>query len=65
MKLWLEVFAQVHDGGDVTTAVAVIWRGPHGYDVFVFEVVFVAFVDELMGACDELEAVYVVELGSS
>lgn len=62
LKFWLEVLAQIHNGGDVSAAVAVVWRGPDGDDVFVFEVVFVAFVDELVGAGDELEAVYVVEL---
>lgn len=54
MELWLEIFTEVHDRRDVTTAVAVVWRRPDGDDVFVFEVVFVAFVDKLMGSCDEL-----------
>lgn len=63
LELGLQVFAEVHDGSDVAAAVAVVGGGPHGDDVFVFEVVLVAFVDELVGAGDELEAVDVVELG--
>ena len=62
LKLWLEVLAQVHDTGHITTAVTIIWCRPDSDNVLVFEMVFVAFVDELMGTGDELEAVDVVEL---
>lgn len=34
----VEVFAEVHDGGDVTAAVAVIGGAPYRNDRFVFEV---------------------------
>ena len=33
----LEVFAEVHDGGDVTAAVAVIGGAPHGDNGFILE----------------------------
>ena len=39
LELLLEVLAKVHDGRDVSAAVAVIGSGPDGDDVFVFEVV--------------------------
>jgi hypothetical protein len=63
LELRLQVFREIHYRRDVSAAVAVIWRRPDGDDILVFEVVLVAFVDELMGAGDELEAIYVVELG--
>jgi hypothetical protein len=62
LELGLEVFAQIHNGGDVAAAVAVVGCGPDRHDVLVFEVVFVAFVDELVRARNELQAVDVVEL---
>ena len=34
----VEVFAEVHDGGDVAAAVAVVWGAPYCDDGFVFEV---------------------------
>jgi len=61
-KVRLEVLAQRHDAGDVSAAVAVVRGGPDGDDVLVLEVVLVAFVDELVGARDELQAVDVIEL---
>ena len=33
----VEVLVQVHDGGDVAAAVAVVGRGPDRHDGFVFE----------------------------
>jgi hypothetical protein len=39
LELLLEVLAKVHDGSDVSAAVAVIGCGPDGDDVLVFEVV--------------------------
>lgn len=61
-EIRLEVLVQGHDGRDVAAPVAVVWRRPDGHDVLVVKVVFVALVDELVGACDELQAVDVVEL---
>jgi hypothetical protein len=63
LKLWLEVLAQVHNGSNVSAAVAVVGRRPDGNDILVLEVIFVAFIDQLMGACNELQAVDMVELG--
>jgi hypothetical protein len=54
LEFRLQILAQVHDGRDVSAAVAVVWRGPDGDDVFVLEVVLVSLVDKLVGACDEL-----------
>jgi hypothetical protein len=80
LEFLLQVFAEVHDGGDVAAAIAVVGGGPDSHDVFVLEVVLgerqdiedwvrrgewtylVTLVDELMGSCDELKAVDVVEL---
>lgn len=39
VKFGVERFVQIHDGRYVATAVAVIWCGPHGHDVLVFEVI--------------------------
>jgi hypothetical protein len=50
----LEIFAERHDGGDVAAAVAVVGRRPDGDDFLRLEVVLVAFVDQLVGAGDEL-----------
>ncbi|KAJ8106556.1 hypothetical protein OPT61_g9452 [Boeremia exigua] len=63
LELLLEVLGQVHDGGDVAAAVAVVGGGPDGDDVLVLEVVLVALVDQLVGAGNQLQAVDVVELG--
>lgn len=38
-EVWVQVFAERHDGGDIAAAVAVVWRGPDCYYVLVFEVV--------------------------
>jgi hypothetical protein len=54
LELRLQVLTEIHNGRDVSAAVAVVGRGPDGDDVFVLEVVLVAFVDELMGASNEL-----------
>lgn len=61
-EVGLQIFAQRHDTRYVTTSVAVVWCRPYSDDVLILEVVFVAFVDELMCACYQLEAVDVVEL---
>ena len=62
LRLLRQILAVRHDGSHVAAAVAVVRGGPDGHDVFGGEVVFVAFVDELVRAGDELEIVYVVEL---
>ena len=37
-EFWFEVFVEVHDGGDVAAAVAVVGGAPDGDDGFVFKV---------------------------
>jgi len=37
-EAWIEVLAEVHDGGDVAAAVAVVRSAPDCDDGFVFEV---------------------------
>lgn len=70
LELGFEVFSQIHDGGNIAAAVAVVRRGPDGDDIFVFEVVLqmvsvfwgdawwltylVALVDKLVRSSDEL-----------
>jgi hypothetical protein len=39
LEFLLQVFAEVHDGGDVAATVAVVGGGPDSHDVFVLEVV--------------------------
>jgi hypothetical protein len=39
LEFLLEVFAKIHNGGDVAATVAVVGGGPDSHDVFVFEVV--------------------------
>ena len=43
-KFGIELLVEVHDGGDVAAAVAVVWRGPDRHDVFIFEMILVASV---------------------
>ena len=50
---WFKVFAYFADGGEIAAAVAVVRGTPHGHHVLVLEVVFVAFVDQLVCACDQ------------
>ena len=37
-EAWVQVFAEIHDGGDVAAAVAVVGSGPDCYDGFVVKV---------------------------
>lgn len=62
LKLWFKILTKIHNRCHISTSVAVIRGGPDGDYILVFKVVFVAFVDELVGAGYELETVYVVEL---
>lgn len=50
-----------HDGGDVAAAVAVVGRRPDGHQLLV-EHELVTFVDQLVGAADQLQVVDVNEL---
>ena len=58
----LEVLVDLHDGGDVAAAVAVVGRGPDGDDILLGEVVLEALHYELVGAGNKAEAIDVVEL---
>jgi hypothetical protein len=78
-ELGIEVFTDVHDGCNITTAVAVVGSGPDGDNGLLGEVILknistrmseglvriylVAFVDKLMSTCNELQAIDVIELG--
>lgn len=52
-----EVLANFADGRQIAAAVAVVWRTPDCDDVLFGEVVFVAFVHQLMSSCDEAKIV--------
>ena len=68
VRLLRLVLRNRHDTRHVPAAVTVVRRAPHRYHVAGVaavgprEVVLVPFVDELVGAGDEGEVVYVVEL---
>jgi hypothetical protein len=64
LEIRLQVFAQGHDTSDIPTPVAVVRRRPNGDDVLRGEVVFVAFVHQLVGARYQGEGVYVIKLES-
>jgi len=63
LELWLQVLAQVHNGRNVSAAVAVVGRRPDSDDILVFEMVLVALIDQLMSTGDKLQAIDVIELG--
>ena len=54
LELWFQVLAKVHNGGDVAASVTVIGCRPDGYHVLVFEVVLIAFIDQLMSPGNQL-----------
>ena len=62
LRILRQILAVSHDTRHVAAAVAVVGCGPDGHDVFGGEVVFEALVDELVGASNQLQVVYVVEL---
>ena len=39
LELWLQVFAQIHDGCHITTAVAIVRCRPHRNDILILEVI--------------------------
>lgn len=63
LELRLEILTEIHDRSNIAAAVTVVGGGPDRHDILVFEMVLVAFVDQLMRSCNQLEAVDVVELG--
>lgn len=58
----LEIFLDLTDRRQVPAAVAVVRSAPHGDDVLVGEMVFVALVHELVCTGNEGEVVDVTEL---
>ena len=78
-ELGVEILTDVHDGCNITTAVAVVGSGPDGDNRLLGEVILknistrmseglvrtylVAFVDKLMSTSNELQAIDVIELG--
>jgi hypothetical protein len=54
LEVRLQVLAERHDRRHVAAAVAVVGRRPDGDNFLRLEVVFVAFVDQLVGAGDQL-----------
>lgn len=51
-KFRIHVLTHVHNGRDVTTAIAVVGRRPDRNNIFGLEVVLEPFIDELMRASD-------------
>ena len=56
-----EVFVELEDGSDVTTAVAVIGRGPDRHERIV-EHLLVTLHDQLMGSANQVDRVLSVKL---
>lgn len=61
VQVLLHLLIDLHHGGLVAAAIAVVRRGEDGHDIVVLTPV-VTLHHELMSACDEREAVVVVEL---
>lgn len=62
LKGRFEVITDFADRGQISTAVAVVWRAPYSDHILVVEVILVAFVHQLMGTCDQGEIVDMAEL---
>lgn len=58
----LEIVSDLTDRGQIATSVAVVGSAPHGDDVLVGEVIFIALVHQLMGASNQREIVDMAEL---
>lgn len=61
LKRRLQILLHLTYRRQIPASVAVVRSTPYRCDVLVLEVVFVAFVDELVGSGDEGEVVYVAE----
>lgn len=59
---WFEVVSNLTDGSQVAASVTIVRRAPHGDDVLVGEMVFVALVHQLVCAGNQGEVVDVAEL---
>lgn len=64
LEIWLlvHILAKRHNRRYIATPVAVVGRRPDGHDVFGGEVIFIAFIHQLVCASYEFEVVDVVEL---
>lgn len=60
----LEVITNFTNRGQVPTAVAVVWRTPYSNHVLVVEVVFIAFVHQLVRTRDQGEIIDMAKLVS-
>ena len=60
-KSRFQIIANFTNGCQIPASVAVIWCTPHGDYVLVVEMIFVSLVDQLVGACNEREIIYVAE----
>ena len=49
LKVVLDILVNLHDGGDVTTSVAVVRSRPHGDEVTILKPEFKSVHDKLMG----------------
>lgn len=58
----LEIVSDLTDRSQIATSVAVVGSTPHGDDVLVGEVIFIALVHQLMGASNQREVVDMAEL---
>lgn len=53
LEVRLQILSKGHDGGDVAASVAIVGRGPDCYYVLRGKMVFVAFVDKLVGTSNQ------------
>ncbi len=63
-ELRIDVLIHIHDGRDVTAAIAVIRCRPNRNDILSLEVILESFIDELMGASNKTQTVDVIELSN-
>ena len=61
LKIFLQVFVQLHDGGHIAAPVVIIWGRPHCHQFFVKHV-FVPFHNQLMSPCNQAEPIVMAEL---
>lgn len=68
----IKVLIQFKDSSNISTSVAIVGRGPHCYETItgllalvtlLGEHGLVTFHDKLVGASDEVDVIYLVELG--
>ena len=60
-ELFLHGIRHLQNGGNVCTSVAVVGGRPDSNQVFVWEVVLISFLDELMRSGDQANAVDLTE----